>query len=119
MVPSVIGSSYCLPVRLSVIVSVSAIARIGLFRFRVGVGHRLRLGRRAVLAGGPSGQILVPATFAAEWPPPPIHGTITTPHAPLRLAHPSNHNSLWAGPWALDALGGDRWRLFDGRRPVV
>src|SRR5687767_2015481 len=71
MVPSWIGISYCLPVRLSVIVSVSAIESRRCFlvvvlvrgRFVVGiVGHTIVLGE-------PPPEVRHPAAFAAEWPP--------------------------------------------------
>src|SRR5690349_8947112 len=62
IVPSLIGSSYCFPVRLSVIVSVSAIF--------VPIGLRIffwnGLGRHAVVTVDPLGKILELASLAAE-----------------------------------------------------
>src|SRR5688572_31836726 len=74
MAPSAIGTSYCLPVRLSVMVSVSAI-RTRNPGLGVGVGVRVAVGRGKRLSGdaitpvGPSRQILVPASLAAEGTP--------------------------------------------------
>src|SRR3954447_19884889 len=65
MVPSWIGTSYCLPVRLSVMVSVSAIGR-----FRI---LRLRLRGDAVSAGEPPPQVRHLAALAAERPPRGVH----------------------------------------------
>src|SRR6187431_927836 len=68
MVPSWIGISYCLPVRLSVIVSVSAIAaRIVVTRFRV-----RRLGGYGIAARQPSSQVRHFAALAAERTPPGV-----------------------------------------------
>src|SRR6185436_9995614 len=63
IVPSVTGTSYVLPVRLSLIVRVSAIVVVRL------VALWDRVGRHAVGLVGPSRQILQFAALAAERPP--------------------------------------------------
>src|SRR4029077_4084227 len=66
MVPSVTGTSYCCPVRLSVIVRVSAIGVGCLFA----VFHKLaRLAGRSIGFVGPARQVLHPAALAAEGAP--------------------------------------------------
>src|SRR5947208_2377731 len=104
--PSLIGSSYCLPVRLSVMVSVSAIEVAGLVvtgaflsvvtlllvamvQILV-VGRRYRLAWRAIAAVRPSRQVFVTASFAAEGTPPLIHGTRAAQDAQCGVAHPVN-----------------------------
>src|SRR5215467_6012318 len=64
IVPSWIGTSYCRPVRLSVIVSVSGIRR----HVRRGLVGR-RLPGHAVAARQPPSQVRHPAALAAERPP--------------------------------------------------
>src|SRR5215471_8306696 len=61
IVPSWIGTSYCLPVRLSVIVSVSGIGRHVRRAF-----VSLRFTRDRVAARQPPSQVGHPAAFAAE-----------------------------------------------------
>src|SRR6188472_2045644 len=87
MVPSVIGTSYCLPVRLSVIVSVSAIASHQGRRLQVGrLGVvRIHVWRRvirrtldAVGAVEPVGEVQQLAAFTAERLPARIHGLLAT-----------------------------------------
>src|SRR5687768_2231261 len=91
--PSLIGISYCLPVRLSVTVSVSAIVAEFL-RFQVVgvVGLRHGLAAGSVGPVGPSRQIRIPAAFAAERPPALVNGMPAAQDAQARLAHPTNHN---------------------------
>src|SRR5918996_1897235 len=74
--PSLIGISYCLPVRLSVTVSVSAIIWRSGLRIRVVVALWLgqRLAGGAIAPVGPPRQVLVPASLAAERPPAVVHG---------------------------------------------
>src|ERR687891_1118451 len=85
--PSLIGISYCLPVRLSVTVSVSAIVWRSLLRFRVvgAVGRGQRLAWRAIASVGPSRQIFVPAPLAAERPPAVVHRMPAAQDAQARL----------------------------------
>src|SRR5215208_3835723 len=64
IVPSLIGTSYCLPVRLSVIVSVSGIGR----HVRRDLIDR-RLPGHVVAARQPPSQVGHLAAFAAERPP--------------------------------------------------
>src|ERR1051326_1592364 len=61
MAPSWIGTSYFFPVRLSVMVSVSAIGRIRLLR--------RRLARHGIATGQPPSQVRHLAALAAEWTP--------------------------------------------------
>src|SRR2546423_11558314 len=68
MVPSWIGSSYFLPVRLSTIVSVSAIRSLVVFRALALAGIARRLAGHSVRAVGPPRQILKLAALAAEGP---------------------------------------------------
>src|SRR6476660_5019436 len=82
--PSLMGTSYCLPVRLSVMVSVSAITK-GAFSSRIVVGAvtgfvgvfirrgRQRLRRHAIVAVYPLRQILQLAALAAERLPCRLH----------------------------------------------
>src|ERR1017187_6500085 len=65
IVPSWIGTSYFLPVRLSTIVSVSEGVIFGCVRF--GFGHWL--GSTSVRPVGPARQVLQLAPLAAERPP--------------------------------------------------
>src|SRR5688572_13758170 len=98
MAPSVTGTSYCLPVRLSVIVSVSGIRR-KLARARkrlvVGVGIRVavsggkRFAGNVIAALGPTRQILVPTTLAAEWTPRLALRLLAAQHARWSLVHPT------------------------------
>src|SRR5688572_14214997 len=84
MVPSVIGSSYCLPVRLSVIVKLSAtllLVRSGL-RVRLWRG----LSRDSIVAGQPGSKIRELASLAAEGPPLWIDRVTSTVGAP-RVRH--------------------------------
>jgi hypothetical protein len=79
MVPSVTGTSYCCPVRLSVIVSVSAI----------GVGYLFlivqRVGGHTIGLVGPAREVLHPATLAAERTPGRIHRVAPAEHAQFYL----------------------------------
>src|SRR3954465_570403 len=95
--PSLIAMSYCLPVRLSVIVSVSAINR----RYErsdesVGPGVVVRIRHR--IAGGtivairPPRQVFVPAPLAAERPPSGVYRMLTAQDAQRSLAHPTYSN---------------------------
>src|SRR5215467_8300091 len=77
MVPFWTGSSYCLPVRLSVIVNVSGIRLLFRHRFP---GY-------AVRPVGPSGQILGLAPLAAERPPRRIDRMLAAEHTDVRLRH--------------------------------
>src|SRR5690242_21707928 len=71
MAPSWTGSSYCLPVRLSVIVIVSGIPRVGRVAVcvvslaRVGAVGVGRLAGDAVVALEPAGEVQQAAAFAA------------------------------------------------------
>src|SRR3954469_7252323 len=76
-VPSWIGTSYCLPVRLSVIVSVSAIAR----HVRPDIIGR-RLPRHAVVARQPPSQVRHLAALAAERLPRRVHRILPAVDAP-------------------------------------
>src|SRR5687767_2636419 len=84
--PSLMGTSYCLPVRLSVIVSVSAMLKSSVVSRQssvvsrqssvvsgvafAGLGVlRYRLGRHAIATVDPPGEILKLAAFAAEGNP--------------------------------------------------
>src|SRR5262245_15366571 len=69
IVPSVTGTSYCCPVRLSVIVRVSGIGVGHLFR-----GHAIRL-------VGPARKVLHAAAFAAEGAPGRIDRMAPAEHA--------------------------------------
>src|SRR5215470_6989381 len=108
--PSLIGSSYCLPVRLSVTVSVSPIDLAGvaeaaaflsvvtlfamvLVLILIVVGGRHPFTGYAIAAVRPSRQILVTASLAAEGTPLWIHRTRAAQHAERRVAHPVNDNS--------------------------
>src|SRR5438105_5231967 len=106
--PSLIGSSYCLPVRLSTTVSVSFIVAadveaaaflsvVTLFAMVLIlvliVGRRYRLTRHAIAPVGPLRQVFVAASFAAGWTPPPVHRSCAPPDAQLRFAQPVNDNS--------------------------
>src|SRR5215218_474087 len=79
MAPSAIGSSYVLPVRLSVIVSVSAIKRkvavVSSFSVFAGVRGWYWIAGDPVAAVCPPRQVLVATALAAERPPPRLHGT--------------------------------------------
>src|SRR5205085_2319011 len=76
MVPSWIGSSYLLPVRLSTIVRESAM------RFVVcGVGFGNRLAGNPVRPVGPSRQVLHLAALAAEGPPRRVDRAAPAQHA--------------------------------------
>src|SRR5687767_11260993 len=109
--PSLIGISYCLPVRLSVTVSVSAIVwrRLLDSGFRVRLRFRVvgavclgqRLAGHAIASVGPSRQVLVPAPLAAERPPAGVHGVPAAQDAQARLAHPTNSNQFVIGDWRL------------------
>src|SRR5437870_1292542 len=104
--PSLIGSSYCLPVRLSVTVSVSAIEVAvfdvtGAFLSVVAlllvaivlvliVGRPYRLAGHAIASVRPSCQVVVAAPFATERPPPLIYWTHAAHDAQRRVAHPHN-----------------------------
>jgi hypothetical protein len=66
MVPSVMGNSYCLPVRLSVIVSVSAIVFVVAV---AGIGRCRGWTFDAIRAVGPLRLIEYLAPLAAERPP--------------------------------------------------
>src|SRR6516225_7187428 len=83
IVPSWIATSYVLPVRLSVIVSVSLIA--GCFGLRR-VGHRLA--RNAVRTVGPAGEILELAALAAERTPLRIDWMFAAERTQRRFGHP-------------------------------
>src|SRR3954447_18075649 len=76
-VPSWIGTSYCLPVRLSVIVSVSAIAR----HVRPDIIGR-RLPGHAVVARQPPSQVRHLAARAAERLPRRVHRVLPAVDAP-------------------------------------
>jgi hypothetical protein len=76
MVPSVTGTSYCCPVRLSVIVSVSAI----------GVGYLFDVvGGDSIGFVGPVRKVLHPAAFAAERTPGRVHRVAPAEHAQFYL----------------------------------
>src|SRR3954452_19705798 len=79
MVPSVTGTSYCCPVRLSVIVSVSAI----------GVGHLLlivqRVAGHTIRFVGPAREVLHPAALAAERAPGRLRRVAPAEHAQFYL----------------------------------
>src|SRR6185312_7124095 len=90
MVPSVSGTSYVLPVRLSVIVRVSAIVVVVAGR----VGDLFT--RNAVGLAGPSRQILSFASLAAERPPGGIDRMLPAVNAQfyLRRAAQSCHPAM-------------------------
>src|ERR1051325_3412288 len=109
--PSLIGSSYCLPVRLSTTVSVSFIAAadVGAAAFLsvvtlfamvlvlvLFVGRRHRFVWHAIGSFRPSRQVFVAAPFAAEWTPPRVHRTCAAHDAQRRVAHPVNDSWLTA-----------------------
>src|SRR3954467_14577666 len=77
MAPSWIGTSYCLPVRLSVIVSVSGISR----HVRFGLIGR-RLPGHVVAARQPPSQVGHLAAFAAERPPRRVRRALPAVDAP-------------------------------------
>jgi hypothetical protein len=52
------------------------------------VGRRLGFTSDVIAAFGPSRQILVAASLAAERPPPRVHGTYATQDAQASVAHP-------------------------------
>src|SRR5580704_17386267 len=89
MVPSSIGSSYVFPVRLSTIVSVSAIGRalqesvlVSLaFRVFTLLGLLDPLAGKPVRAVGPPRQILQLAALAAERSPAGVHSLAPAEHA--------------------------------------
>src|SRR6266850_703089 len=76
IVPSLMGTSYVFPVRLSVIVSVSAMILVG-----VGDG----VSRRAIGFVDPAREILEFASFAAERPPPGVRRMPPAEHAQFYL----------------------------------
>src|SRR2546425_3541979 len=91
------GISYCFPVRLSVMVSVSAITTSGVrVWISIGIGVRYRVAGHPVASIHPSGQVLVPAPFAAERPPARVHGTRPAQDAKRDLAHPAYFSPLCA-----------------------
>src|SRR6266550_1306632 len=109
--PSLIGSSYCLPVRLSTTVSVSFIAPadVGAAAFLsvvtlfaivlvlvLVVGRRHRFVWHAIGSFRPSRQVFVAAPFAAEWTPLRVHGTCAADDAQRSVAHPVNDSWLKA-----------------------
>jgi len=110
-VPSLIGSSYVLPVRLSVTLNVSFVAPVDveaaaflsvvtLFAIVVIlvliVGHRCRLAGHAVAAIRPSRQVVVTASLAAEGTPPRVYRSGAAHDAQCGVAHPTNHSWLKA-----------------------
>src|SRR3954465_14205222 len=95
MVPSWIGTSYCLPVRLSVIVSVSGIGR---HVRRDLVGRRLP--GHVVAPRQPPSQVRPLAPLAAEWPPRRVHRFIPAVDAP-RVEGGQNPLIVYR-PFALD-----------------
>src|SRR5581483_4510782 len=115
MVPSWIGSSYFLPVRLSTIVRVSAM------RFVVrGVGLLNRLAGDPVRSVGPTRQILHLAALAAERPPLGVGRLPPAEHA-KRGVRGCGHPAIlilrpWAlglGPWALvRSWSGGPWSVL-------
>src|SRR5262245_2239007 len=90
IVPSLMGTSYCLPVRLSVMVRVSAMSLI----VDVVVGRRDWVAGRAVPSIDPPRQIFIPAPLAAERPPALVHGTRAAHDAQPRLVHPIHSNQF-------------------------
>src|SRR5688572_19056886 len=92
-VPSLIGSSYCFPVRLSVTVSVSGIAASARAIFAV-----VRIGRgvcrNAISALGPSRQVQHLAALAAERSPLRVHRPPATVNAE-RGIHGGGHGALF------------------------
>src|SRR5262245_20314067 len=84
IVPSWMGSSYCLPVRLSTIVRVAAMA-IGLRVLLVAVG-RLVAGD-PVAPVSPLAEVEQLAALAAERPPLRVHGTCPAQHAHRCVGH--------------------------------
>src|SRR5687768_7286685 len=102
MVPCWIGISYCRPVRLSVIVSVSAMRDLSRVRnrpsvvagIRGGVGRRLLHGH-AVRLGQPASEVSEPAAFAAEGTPRGIDRLAPAVHAErFGASHPCPPNLL-------------------------
>ena len=94
MAPSVIGSSYCLPVRLSVIVSVSAIEERAVRSVSWVVrGGWDGIAGDAVAPVGPARQVLDSAPLAAERPPPLVHRAGAAQDARRCLAHPIHSTS--------------------------
>src|SRR5438876_9604019 len=90
MAHSLMGISYRLPVRLSVIVSVSAAARAAGWSIFVGavsglfIGILYRFGRHAIAAVDPPGQILELAALAAERHPGRLRGLAAAEHTQAR-----------------------------------
>src|SRR5262245_32719646 len=107
--PSLIGSSYCFPVRLSTTVRVSPVAfdvvdEAAAFRSVVTlfamllvlilvVGRGYRFAWHLIAAVRPSRQVLVAASLAAERTPPLVHRTRAAEHAERRVAHPVNDSA--------------------------
>jgi len=99
MTPSLTGTLYCLPVRLSVIVSVSAISEFvrekyqSGFQLGTGVGLVVRRWCRvtsyAVVPFDPPCQVLVSAPLTTERPKTFIQGVSTAYDAQQRFPHPS------------------------------
>src|SRR5687768_13771839 len=101
MTPSVTGTSYCLPVRLSVIVSVSAINRsVRELVVGIGAGVRVAVRTRDRVAGDPvtsirpSRQVFLAAALAAEGAPPLVAPLPAAQHAQRSFVHP-NHCTSW------------------------
>src|SRR5436190_22287385 len=91
IVPSLLGSSYCLPVRLSTTVRVSPVGFDGVdaaaafrsvvtlfamvFVLILVVGRGYRFVRQSIAAVRPSRQVFIAASLAAERTPPLVHRT--------------------------------------------
>src|SRR4051794_2797375 len=86
IVPSLIGRTYCLPVRLSVTVRVSAMQRIG--REGLRISGLFRIARRRLLVGypvlfaQPAIEVGELAPLAAERPPGRLRPAPAAHHAP-------------------------------------
>src|SRR5262245_40190051 len=100
IVPSWIGTSYCLPVRLSVIVRVS-----GMIHVRHALVGR-RLSGHAVAARQPPSQVRHPAAVAAEGAPRRVHRFLPAVDAP-RVEGGQTHSFYLEISWSgRDAAGG-------------
>src|SRR5690606_4957961 len=111
MVPSVMGTSYCLPVRLSVIVSVSAIVLVVVLVPVLGQVYRWT--GDAVGFRRPPRLIQHLAAPAAERAPLGVNRTLTAQHAQRR----SNHSTYYSIPPICAECCGPRRRAADcGRR---
>src|SRR5690606_2945971 len=110
------GSSYCLPVRLSIIVSVSAIVfvvGIGRFELRDASGRT----RNAVRPFGPACLILLLAPLTAEGTPARLDRTPAAQHAQQGSIHPTNDSAPLRNGISHSIAGGARASAYAPRVP--